>query len=628
MPSFAREQQVFVYGAAPALNMPQPFHRHQHPQQHPPCMWPTPPPVPIRPIERHPAHRRCKPPARKPPRPQHTRGAPWRTRVNPFVCPPCLRARQDQYGATAAPIGAHAPPAMPAPPHLMQQHIRQPPPIAASGASAVHAPGWGFVPPAAAMAPHRAPQTAAAPQRHAVAARPNIAAILMATTEVPAASNAREGEGRVEERREREEEREREGEEAEEDRCRTMPAMSHQRQQEEQERAEEDEEEDDRAPPSQLQEEDKDAEGREEDKDVRGEEAVHEPTGEDAEEPAAGRGGLAPSPQQEGEDRERAEDNEEEEGRMEAVAAPPTPQQEDAEDDEGREEEQQHASQPAQPATTPAPVQQPRSSKKIALGEHHFTTTYFFNDRSVSLRATLRGTEVLVKFVAPDRLLRALQVPEALIADEMEKVQRLMGIEDEAQLLHRLEGQLGAPRLLSRGYVDPSEAVAVRLPAPNERWRCDGEGTGWMTLMLSGPFYAIEIMKFRGIDAPNLVEVTLARAAIATLTSQGQAITPTVTVPPCFSLSRGKPLKPVIVTAVQALARTTIHVALLKALTAMHHYHAPKALHELKKEHTEEAGYPPKLEPYSDMLSEAYWDVAELTADWRKKARGVGTNLP
>ncbi|CEM36940.1 unnamed protein product [Vitrella brassicaformis CCMP3155] len=121
---------------------------------------------------------------------------------------------RDPHGETAAPIGAHAPPAMPTSSHLMQQHFRHPPTIAASGALAPHAPGWGFISPAAAMAPQRAPQTAAAPQRHAVAVRPNIAAIPRAT---PAASNAREGERRVEERREREEERERDEEERDEE---------------------------------------------------------------------------------------------------------------------------------------------------------------------------------------------------------------------------------------------------------------------------------------------------------------------------------------------------------------------------------------------------------------------------
>ncbi|CEM02824.1 unnamed protein product [Vitrella brassicaformis CCMP3155] len=184
-----QQQHQQQHGAALILNTPQlsPQHQqHQHPQQHPFCMWPTPPPVPLRPVERHPAQKRCRPPARKPPRTQHTRGPPWRTRVNPYVCPPCLRALQDPYGATAAPISAYALPAMPALPHMMQQHFYQPPPIAASGASAAHAPGWGFVSPAAAMAPHRAPQTAAAPQRHAIGVRPNIAAIPRAT---PAASN-------------------------------------------------------------------------------------------------------------------------------------------------------------------------------------------------------------------------------------------------------------------------------------------------------------------------------------------------------------------------------------------------------------------------------------------------------
>ncbi|CEM15858.1 unnamed protein product [Vitrella brassicaformis CCMP3155] len=56
----------------------------------------APPHVPtMRPLERTPAHRRQKAPAPRPPRtPRNT--WPWQTRVNPYTCPPCLRAQRDE----------------------------------------------------------------------------------------------------------------------------------------------------------------------------------------------------------------------------------------------------------------------------------------------------------------------------------------------------------------------------------------------------------------------------------------------------------------------------------------------------------------------------------------------------
>ncbi|CEM34416.1 unnamed protein product [Vitrella brassicaformis CCMP3155] len=220
----------------------------------------------------------------------------------------CLRARQDPYGVTAAPIGAHAPPVMPALPHMMQQPFQHPPPIAASGAPAAHAPGWGFVPLAAAMAPHRAPQTSAAPQHDAVRVRPNIAAISMATPAVPAAPKARAGEGRDTERRE-------EAEVIEEDGCRAPSATSHQ-EGDERERREEAEVIDEEVIHERQQEERaRDDEG-------------HPET--DGHEPPAAAPTLAAQQvdqrQQEGdEERERAEDVKEEQRPKEAGPPPPPP---------------------------------------------------------------------------------------------------------------------------------------------------------------------------------------------------------------------------------------------------------------------------------------------------------------
>ncbi|CEL98062.1 unnamed protein product [Vitrella brassicaformis CCMP3155] len=654
MPSFVYEQQVVAYGAAPALFPPQPFHQHQHPQQHPFCMWPTPPRVPLRPIERHPAQKRCKPPARKPPRTQHTRGAPWRTRVNPYVCPPCLRARQDPYGATAAPTGAHAPPVMPAPPHMMQQHIRQPPPIAALGASAVHAPGWGFVPPAAALAPNRAPQTAAAPQRYATRVRPNIAAIPRAMPAVPAASNAREGEGREKDEEEREGEgREREGEEGEKDGCRTPPAISHQRQEDGEERERGEDEEEERAekaspePPCQQEEEVKEEqEGRtppatthqqQEERDDEGREGdVQERTSHTSQPPAASSTPAAPAspPQQEDteeRERERAEPqvDEEEERAEEAVSEPPREAEQGPNDEAapaaaaaapssdlpvGESDEtdltsegliEAEAAAPPAPLPPAVPAAQPAHHTRHArLSAHTFGTDYWFNERTITLKVWVDGKAGLLKMRTPRVILEAMRLArpdiDSRVVDRI--VHRaLMAIEDEAQLLDRLTGQLRAPALLSRGHVAEADPIKVQLPPPNTSTRQGLTGDERVTMELAGPFYTAELLQYKGEEAPNLTQLTIARARITALPT-----TPTPAQLKAFAAAPGKDLSATVINAIAATERHITQEGLVSALEAIHDFGQPKKLVEVPPGASEE-DHPP-TRPYSPALHCAFKD--------------------
>ncbi|CEL92375.1 unnamed protein product [Vitrella brassicaformis CCMP3155] len=212
------------------------------------------------------------------------------------------------------------------------------------------------------------------------------------------------------------------------------------------------------------------------------------------------------------------------------------------------------------PATsTIDPTVAPFSSKAVPLEMHSFGSSYYFNNRTISIAAEVQGRECIVKFRAPRALLRQMGALCADPADQEELNEAaLRGIEDEGQLLHRLEGQLKAPPLVSKE-------------------------------------------EFEGHDALNLTQVTLLRAAashqVAHRLTSHTALKP-------FQQDFGQPLSTGPLKSVAATSRHIIHKGLVKALDTLRHFGSPKILHPLPSHAPE--GYPrpgpssPELRDYHE----------------------------
>ncbi|CEL97903.1 unnamed protein product [Vitrella brassicaformis CCMP3155] len=242
------------------------------------------------------------------------------------------------------------------------------------------------------------------------------------------------------------------------------------------------------------------------------------------------------------------------------------------------------------------------NKKRIDISEHHLTGEYFFNSRTMSLRATLAGEECIVKVRTPNSL---LQVMGADMSDKLGRryanVVSFRGVEDEAQLLHRLEGQLEAPKLLSRGFVSAAAPFKVRLKLPDlTSYTSMAEGEETFEFRLTGPFYAVELLKFGGCDAPNMTQLTLLRAAINL--ANKQQLDPAAALG-AFQRSYGKPIPTALFDAVAATAPEALHRCLLRALEVMHGFSKPKKAHEMPEAASEDDGFPP-TKPYSPLLGQ------------------------
>ncbi|CEL95744.1 unnamed protein product [Vitrella brassicaformis CCMP3155] len=443
----------------------------------------------------------------------------------------------------------------------MQHHFYNPP------APAAHALGWGFVPPAATMAPHRAPQTAAAPPRHAGPIRPNIAAIPMATPAVQPASKAREGEGRERERRETER-REREEDVKEEERA-SEALAAHPSQPEEEEEEEERDHEAAGEPPRQ-----------------------EEPQGLAESAPAA----SAPSESPVGDSDEpsvpsrvvveaageAATDSDRNEPAPPATA--PLHGQEEASirDDAAAESEPSDLAQPV-----PASLARP-------LDKHQLTGAFFFNERVLQLRGSVDGTDAVIRLLVPNKLRKVLE-KAPLKNDDATAIQMLKAcrcLEDEAQLLHRIGDQLKLPRLLSRGYVREDEPMTLKLWPMDKDKRCGVQGEGEPTeLEVRGVYYAVELLKFAGEDALNLWQFAVARAATTLSASTSTPLVPPAGYELWGSKTWSKTLSSSMMSAVASTSREVIHRGLLDALKAVQALHRRHSFPPLP-EGTELPDYP------------------------------------